>query len=113
MNTQNAAIMFALYVRVESIELRLDNGQEIFRQWLDKLKKETEEMTLCDHELALGDYVEVRYKTGGGISGKIIEFAPYHKQAKVESGWCFHEGDTITKHVALADFTPNPKTPTP
>lgn len=61
-------------------------------------------VTICGHDLSLGDFVKVQYTTGrehkgATIEGKIIElWSPeldgFH-QARVESGWCFHDYDRI------------------
>jgi hypothetical protein len=60
------------------------------------------EIRMCGHDLRLGDYVQVEYSGGGGVSGKIIEiWSPElnsHEQVRVESGWCFHNYDTIMVH---------------
>jgi len=63
---------------------------------------------ICGKELSLGDFVEVEYTSGtrmkgGRIKGKITElWSPdldKHYQARVESGWCFHDGDLILQHT--------------
>ena len=60
------------------------------------------ETQLCGTIVKIGDYVEVTYKSGGRIGGKITELwslkEDNHLQGRVESGWCFHDFDTITKH---------------
>ena len=49
-------------------------------------------------DLRIGDYVEVEYKSGGVVKGTVTELWPEHGQARVDSGWCFHPGDTIKVH---------------
>ena len=53
-------------------------------------------------DLAVGDYVEVRYKDGSGkIKGRVTKlWESPHAQAQVENGWCFHVGDEILVHDA-------------
>ena len=59
---------------------------------------------MCGRTLALGDWVRVCYKGGGQwIEGKIIElWSPEldagHLQARVESGWCFHDWDVVEQY---------------
>jgi len=64
------------------------------------------EILMCGHDLRLGDYVQVEYRNGGGIRGNIIEiWSPEldnHEQARLESGWCFHDYDTIVGHKPAA-----------
>jgi len=64
------------------------------------------EIRMCGYDLRLGDYVQVEYRSGGGIRGKIIEiWSPElnsHEQARVESGWCFHDHDTIVVYKPAA-----------
>lgn len=65
----------------------------------------SKEAVICGQKVSLGDYVEVEYTTGtwskgGQIKGKITElWTPEldggHLQARVESGWCFHNHDRI------------------
>lgn len=65
------------------------------------------ELMICEAKIKLGDYVEVEYTTGermkgGRIKGKITElWSPEldgHYQARVESGWCFHDNDLLIEH---------------
>jgi len=96
---------FALYVVDNNIPLTRQNFEQHLKDYKKQLTDSTTTMWMCDRELSLGDYVEVRYKTGGGISGTIIELCPYIPQVKVKSGWCFHDDDTITVYRS-AELTP-------
>ena len=67
------------------------------------------EVEMCGATLRLGDHVKVRYTTGrrmkgGTIEGEITElWSPEldnHLQARVDSGWCFHDHDEIVTHNA-------------
>lgn len=63
------------------------------------------EIFICGKLIKLGDYVEVRYKNGDRVRGEITglwspELSEGHLQARVKSGWCFHDTDTIIKHQA-------------
>ena len=57
--------------------------------------------TICGREIKLGDWVRVHHTTGrrGWIEGEIIEIwdltTDGHHQARVSSGWCFHDNDEI------------------
>jgi hypothetical protein len=64
-------------------------------------------INICNHELHIGDFVRVRYTTGktmknGEIWGTVVELWSYendhHLQARVDSGWCFHDHDEILIH---------------
>jgi hypothetical protein len=65
------------------------------------------EIRMCGKTLRLGDRVKVRYTTGtwskgGTLEGEITElWSPEldnHWQARVDSGWCFHDYDEILEH---------------
>lgn len=68
------------------------------------MKGLAKEITICGKKIKLGDYVEVEFTTGarfkgGRIKGKITElWSDGHLQARVESGWCFHDNDNILDH---------------
>lgn len=71
-------------------------------------KGKAQEVKICGRTISLGDYVKVRYTAGerfkgGTIEGKIIELWSHeknnHLQARVESGWCFHDYDEILSHI--------------
>lgn len=66
------------------------------------MSETTKKTQICGRIVYLGDYVEVDYRSGGSIKGEIVEIWSLseddHLQAKVESGWCFHDWDKITKH---------------
>ena len=63
---------------------------------------------ICGKDISLGDYVKVMYMTGkrlkgGTIEGNIVEiWTPENGegllQARVDSGWCFHDHDEIVIH---------------
>ena len=66
------------------------------------------EVKICGKTLRLGDYVEVSYTISAGylpaeIKGKITELWSLEDdnflQARVESGWCFHDHDKIVEHI--------------
>ena len=65
---------------------------------------------LCGKIVKLGDYVEVDCKCGGSVKGEIIELwgleEDDHLQGRVNSGWCFHDCDTITKHESVTEEVP-------
>jgi len=72
------------------------------------MKGTATELTICGHDLRIGDYVEVQYTTGtkfigAVIKGKIVElWSPKldgHLQARVDSGWCFHDHDRILTFI--------------
>jgi len=62
------------------------------------------EIHICGKDIHLNDYVVVEYTTGkefkgGTIRGKVIElWNDRLLQARVESGWCFHDYDRIIEH---------------
>jgi len=62
---------------------------------------------MCGKTLCLGDRVVVKYRCGGTIEGKIIELwskeLDNHLQARIDSGWCFHDHDEIRKHIKIED----------
>ena len=73
------------------------------------------EISMCGTVLRLGDYVRVQYATGERMRGAIISgtitelWSPEHNnhlQARVSSGWCFHDCDEILKHkpVSVTEF---------
>lgn len=68
------------------------------------MKGIAKELTICGKHIKLGDYVEVDYRSGGGIRGEIVELWDGKEddstftQARVKNGWCFHDYDIITKH---------------
>ncbi len=61
-------------------------------------------ITICGKRVGLGDWVRVHHSKGrqGWIEGEIIElWCPCldgHHQARVSSGWCFHDNDEIEEH---------------
>lgn len=70
------------------------------------------ETTICGTKIGIGDFVMVRYRNGDWtanavISGRITEIwdpaSDGHHQARVESGWCFHDKDEIVEHLAQAE----------
>jgi len=72
------------------------------------------EVEMCGATLRLGDHVKVRYTTGrrmkgGTIEGEITElWSPEldnHLQARVDSGWCFHDHDEIVTHNVSNDVS--------
>lgn len=103
----NLTKSFAIYVSENRIGLNWGNVEQALSDYKKKLTSETTTLCMCGHELSIGDYVEVRYETGGGIKGKIIELCPYLPQAKVESGWCFHENDRIVAYKPLPNSEQN------
>lgn len=64
-------------------------------------KGKTTSMTICGRRIKLDDWVRVHYTTGrqGWVEGKIVELwgpeTDGHFQARVSSGWCFHDHDEI------------------
>ena len=67
------------------------------------MKGTAKEITICGKKIKLGDTVKVNYSSGGSVGGEIIElWSPVedgHYQARVKSGWCFHDNDEIVEHV--------------
>lgn len=67
---------------------------------------------ICNRKISLGDWVRVRYMTGGWVEGEIIELWEPPRdtthQARVDSGWCFHQGDTIEEHQPKANHDTAP-----
>ena len=72
------------------------------------MAEELTELEICGRIIRLGDYVKVEYTSGkrfkgGQIKGCVTRlYSLMHgdnrKQAQLESGWCFHEGDKIIEH---------------
>ena len=66
------------------------------------MKGTATEITICGKRIKLGDEVVVNYESGGSIKGEVIEiWSPTedgHFQARVKSGWCFHDHDEIVQH---------------
>ena len=77
------------------------------------------EVNICNHLIRLGDKVKVKYTekgrtpylmplpvqlAGGTIEGEIIElWSPKLDnllQARVSSGWCFHDQDEIIEYTS-------------
>lgn len=66
------------------------------------------ELEICNRIVRLGDYIKAEYTSGdrlkgGRIKGHITElWSLSHgdncKQAQLDGGWCFHEGDKIIEH---------------
>ena len=65
------------------------------------------ETTICGKTVRLRDWVRVRYMTGermrgGEVEGEVVELwdpeLDHHHQARVSSGWCFHDCDRILVH---------------
>jgi len=66
------------------------------------------QLEICGRLVHLGDYVIVEYTSGVRIKGSRIkgrikklwslEHGDGVKQAQLDSGWCFHEGDKIITH---------------
>lgn len=73
------------------------------------MKGEATEVEICGIIINLNDFVKVEYTTGtrmkgGTIEGRVTElWGPEsgHLQARVDSGWCFHDHDRILKHERL------------
>jgi hypothetical protein len=72
------------------------------------MKNTVNSLKICGIIVHVGDFVKVRYETGcefkgGTIQGEVIELlnAPLI-QGQVESGWCFHDHDTIIEHRCRA-----------
>lgn len=69
-----------------------------------EMKGTAKETQICGKLVMVGDYVEIAYKSGGSIKGKIVELWGIKEdnclQGRVESGWCFHDQDEIKKHTA-------------
>ncbi len=73
------------------------------------MKGTAQEITICGKRVQIGDTVKVKYTSGartkgGFIGGKIVElWCPTkdgHLQGRIESGWCFHDGDEIIEHYS-------------
>ena len=68
------------------------------------------ELEICGRIVRLGDYVKVKYTSKGRFEGARIKghitqlFSLLHgdncKQAQLDDGWCFHEGDKILEYEA-------------
>ena len=73
------------------------------------MKGTSKECFICGRRVGLGDHVEVEYTTGemmkgGRVKGVITEIWTPEKdggylQARVDSGWCFHDHDRILSHT--------------
>lgn len=59
------------------------------------------------NDLSVGDVVTIEYTKGerlkgGRISGVVKEFHFPHRQVKLDTGWCGHDGDLLIKHERVS-----------
>jgi len=77
-------------------------------------KGTAKQITICGHDVKLGDKLKVKYTTGtrmrgGTIEGAVIELwsmeTDNHLQGRLSCGWCFHDCDEIISHDTTKEPT--------